>query len=838
MLGEAGYQGAGISLLGLSDAEPVKRRRGRPKSALRNLLGLPTLQVGQSNPSGLPSGVVQQQVDHQETQVVSALKVRRFFDLQQPLLSAPSCGRMKPDGVLDFVQVMQQAALAEPHVLDEPMLGLAKFFLEPATYSVISSLALSKQMDLNPGSINLRRCRLACFMFLQQVLQRRMLERAITVVVGKPSLLLYVDFSAYDETPMKLCLKDPVIVSDGSVVLPVSEVGMVSFTSDAHLVVGQRGQAVITKILQTQSTGGCLFSTVRGLQGVMIKQYTPLQSLAQTTGEVMYQALASASLVSESAESYPMKLRSVVCDKAGGNKRGELFMLAHRPGWLTWLWSCDIHALATCHKKVFSDLMKPFITGMVQCSLALRSPNSWQTFRSCVAAEVGSRPLQVVTSIPQDATSHKECLLGLLYGGSGKAMKDAVTLLASCSGDWRQYAIQVAWTSEKEPPSTAELRNQVIHGLFDTILASKPALWPNSRWTGFREAARDLFMLHYVHDLFYGSWCRYVEKMKGVTNTKASQTVARHATGVVENAMDAEFDPLNVQDALPQQSEGILAFGDGHNAEMSFQHTSNMAEVNATDRAIASTWLEGKPQASMTVLLIVLSSLDKIFLKHFHLASEQWELEQRSSVAKSLLSGEVPKRLYRLSIAATLELESQFFMDLHNCFCSERLWNIMVEEGLNLKTRALSFQMLARLGGVVKVHLSWPHTRFPMRTFKVLSDVRFAQEIACAPDCIKDGVTRELEAKYGSVACEEALAMLTMVATAQAVDTSVVEAKHASIRRQVVLRSCQSWSAALLQVSAEWIIQNFRRASNGYVAKKMASKKVLQLQSRWSFKPM
>eukprot|EP00971_Amphidinium_carterae_P334757 6470210-Amphidinium_carterae.1 len=52
-------------------------------------------------------------------------------------------------------------------------------------------------------------------------------------------------------------------------------------------------------------------------------------------------------------------------------------------------------------------------------------------------------------------------------------------------------------------------------------------------------------------------------------------------------------------------------------------------------------------------------------------------------------------------------------------------------------------------------------------------------------------------------------------------DTSGIEARHASIRRQIYARSVQTYSLAFKRVSSEWMLQCFRQAlKKGSVADK------------------
>eukprot|EP00971_Amphidinium_carterae_P216126 4289995-Amphidinium_carterae.1 len=60
-------------------------------------------------------------------------------------------------------------------------------------------------------------------------------------------------------------------------------------------------------------------------------------------------------------------------------------------------------------------------------------------------------------------------------------------------------------------------------------------------------------------------------------------------------------------------------------------------------------------------------------------------------------------------------------------------------------------------------------------------------------------------------------------------DTSGIEARHASVRRQIYARSVQTYSLAFKRVSSEWLLQCFRQAlKKGCVADKKKRQRKVQ----------
>ena len=134
--------------------------------------------------------------------------------------------------------------------------------------------------------------------------------------------------------------------------------------------------------------------------------------------------------------------------------------------------------------------------------------------------------------------------------------------------------------------------------------------------------------------------------------------------------------------------------------------------------------------------------------------------------------------------------------------------------------------MLSRMGAAVELHIGQPHKVFPVKVFKLLKDESQAQEMSAEPDCMKDGYTKALQARFGSLDNPEVQSILRMHALQQATDIGGIETRHASVRRQVVLLSVQIWRRELSEVSCDWLLQNLRRGRLTQFVSKRPTRKV------------
>ena len=88
-----------------------------------------------------------------------------------------------------------------------------------------------------------------------------------------------------------------------------------------------------------------------------------------------------------------------------------------------------------------------------------------------------------------------------------------------------------------------------------------------------------------------------------------------------------------------------------------------------------------------------------------------------------------------------------------------------------------------------------------------------SREMVADPPCLKDGYTLALQRQHAELTGPEFQSCLRLQAHLQMVDIAGIEARHASVRRQVTARSVQTWRLSLAQASSEWLLQNIRAGS-------------------------
>ena len=136
--------------------------------------------------------------------------------------------------------------------------------------------------------------------------------------------------------------------------------------------------------------------------------------------------------------------------------------------------------------------------------------------------------------------------------------------------------------------------------------------------------------------------------------------------------------------------------------------------------------------------------------------------------------------------------------------------------------------MMSRAASAQWELLAAPHTRFPWRLFLLLRDPGLSTELADRekfPDCVIGVWAANLRKLYPSLSGIEFMAILAEQASNLATDTSLLEAKHASIRRLLLSASMQTHALAHPQLSARWVLTQCRRRGRKRTATKVIRKR-------------
>eukprot|EP00971_Amphidinium_carterae_P329923 6462713-Amphidinium_carterae.1 len=207
---DAGSGEASQALFSVCPGKQPTKKRGRPPQKLRALLADFQGEAANAGASADSLSVSARHVVPRKALPLSACLSDADLVVSDTLPRPPMKGRM---GVVPFMAnllaVQRDGCSEDSDSLDAVLIEMGKFYLTDGGYNVASGRVLESKFGCDTESLHKRMYRLCCYRLFRQHYLRNMLESLIAEMLLAESLVYYMDFSCYDETPMKLSLKDP-----------------------------------------------------------------------------------------------------------------------------------------------------------------------------------------------------------------------------------------------------------------------------------------------------------------------------------------------------------------------------------------------------------------------------------------------------------------------------------------------------------------------------------------------------------------------------------------------------------------------------------------------------
>ena len=187
--------------------------------------------------------------------------------------------------------------------------------------------------------------------------------------------VLYLDFYTYDETSLKLRLREGTSTAKASEE-PMPGVDGHVHEGATHLAqenLDSRGTADVVKAKVLQLHSQWLMVLRRGDQYLTITgpTYQCLKNLENEKADTMKHALESARCVSMTVDRFLVKIRAACTDDHGSNVKAERCLVGESDAWLGLRVPCKLHKIATSATRCF-DLLSGFISLMLGLSLSFQ----------------------------------------------------------------------------------------------------------------------------------------------------------------------------------------------------------------------------------------------------------------------------------------------------------------------------------------------------------------------------------------------------------------------------------------------------------------------------------
>lgn len=815
------------------------RRRGRPNRLLQEALGAAAERLastpGLASGTGMPRGP---QVVAEASPGMSVAEMReQRSELLKMCTTAPADmhdllektlgGLARPTCVAEVVWACQAISKLAGEGADESVKNTAEVMLSTAPLSMATKKVRAEALGMSYQKLDAIMPMLGTSILTLDRLGRSALEKSYAKRLLPENLLLYIDWCAYDETPLPTAVEQEPIskplvaaiapsIADASSPLPLCTKGGRSALTP---LLG-RNQGV-QKILQTMQGGGLLMRLGDGrFVSLLPSTLCSLVILPDGTGESTAQAQMRISGVSRASTKFQQTTRAVCTDRAKANFLAERRVVSERgASWTGLHISCDVHRTSRIHDRTFS-VLDTNIRGMVDCALSMRNGPAMSRFRKAMRDEIASRFVVLHGAPTAEAKTHKMRVLQL-FVSHGTRLATRRLLLTLCpNGDWRNEAVEYYLPARSHDVAKDKLCEHLTTGVIAALCSCQPSSYPRHRWTGADLATDSLGIVEACHALLSTTYVRFAAGYEHAS--RARRVLASGSSNDQPMAQQHGLLPALCDGPVPEEDIGVdegaadtkPADGKDTDDPTSATEEQTWALINAARRRRALEWLRNAPLPALMLQRLVMEPLRSLLAKQFAVASQEWEQTQRGKLANALGSGgevSFADREYRLCLAAKGADEERCFEQLNLLLQAEEMWSILPRTTYTVSFRATAFRLISAAGCGVKQHLDFPHKTFPIRLFGLLADPTLAQELAAVPDCCLDKWSLQMKQLHPGFEGEELLHKLALFAILCWKDISQVEARHATIRRLLAFASLQTHQQKVVDLAVQWLCLQFRR---------------------------
>jgi hypothetical protein len=713
-------------------------------------------------------------------------------------------------------------------VADEEMLKVAARKLDVADEPAVSTSlqALSEILQVPPEQIKLNTRRLACLKHWHGRTCRGKFEHLITRQCMTYELLEYIDMARHDETPMDVRISAPPRAcgpSRGNAADAVIDARPQAILMLSSFLIGDCA-GLESKLLQSEHKWAMLLERRGSFFHVRSKAVCELQMLEDTTAATIAESQARISQVTVHANKFQMKTRAACTDKFSANFDAERRVVRSRGhGWLSDHRPCFVHVRATCHTITLGKLeLKDDVSGLVRAVLGMRKGKEFIVFKRCAREVLRSRIRLLRGAPPEWTMRHRRNVINTFVSGDGDKRAITRSLLALLpNGDWTQDEfVDVYFELFGFLVIDLEaILDVVVDGLMAALFSSPAKLYVRHRWTGADVAVDEFSIMEAISRLLTHIYERFVSEVSA-----SSRAISAAAARVANQ--DGDHLPDTGRQLVPVDSSNVASKP---------SETDKSAEAGDFNRREGLRYLKSRPFPRLVVIRVGLEVLQFMTTSQFYLDSEQFERDQRAEVVKAMRSNGaiLPRREYKITVMAKGMIEAQAFQKLSVAFDIEGVWSAVAGPDRNNRLRCLAFRYLSRIGASIEELACAPNREVSNRIYLLLHLPELWDSLRTTPPCLfKDAANKLIgEFRDEPIVTEKLLSKLEFNALERDVSIAPLEAKHASIRRLIMVRSLQTHKLDFKDLNAEWLCSRFRlwnaqtRTDRKHAAVKMRAKR-------------
>eukprot|EP00971_Amphidinium_carterae_P140232 2778418-Amphidinium_carterae.1 len=253
-------------------------------------------------------------------------------------------------------------------------------------------------------------------------------------------------------------------------------------------------------------------------------------------------------------------------------------------------------------------------------------------FRKCLRDLIASKLLIMEGAPSADATKYRNKMLDVFCSDANQVIT-RIVMGRLPNGDWRRRDVVEFYPT----PACQGLGRDAIAGIFADSLVycmakKKPGLWPRHRWTGADQVLNWIGLLATCHDLLSQAFRDFADAMKSPNG--AGGAGANEQTTLLGTCILQDVEEGGIEYSIGDRENDMVA---DNMREEEYTEDKRTSAEHSKDRSIGLQWVKSPHADDLYVMRLSIQPLLDLLQRQFHIASQEFEIEQRASMANHLL---------------------------------------------------------------------------------------------------------------------------------------------------------------------------------------------------------
>jgi hypothetical protein len=614
-------------------------------------------------------------------------------------------------------------------------------------------------------------------------------------------LVCFSESVRYDETPMRCRVND---TESLAMIAQLSQEVTASYLMDFK-------DSSVMKLCQSEFTVAMLVSIGTTFLFFQIPVTCWLQALDSTKAECMWQAQQDIRLhLDMFSKQFSRKQRICTSDGASAIAKCERGFVNGLVDTSLLHIICEIHVAAGLRSKTMR-ILDGAVSKAIHLALCLNFGSAMLSMRKQLRLFFRSNLKYVKGTPPPENLEKVKLLLDTFCSESDKPTRLRRTIIEILV-TWDIHSTDITHICNGCCSSYEDCLSKFEGYFVQAVCGRAPHIYPRHRWTGQEKPINWIGLFEGISRLFSVVF----QEFAAAKSTSSGAAIPKAEAPALFSAIldQAGADAADIAGEAASNLESEVPAGVA-GADPSASTWEQQQAANAARARSVQKWCHGDgPLADVILTKRVLEPQAHLMYTMLILGGDVWQNTQQGAELLGIQQGKCGTgllRKYRILIAAQQVLETELMDAVARLMVSGERWAVMPLTARTAEVRSKAFSALSMtlcLANELKVR----HRSYPFKLFLLLLDTKIKDEIL-SESCMWDNWSADFISKHSGhpdgIASAPALHDLKTSALLCHLDTSQVEAKHAYIRR-VLMLSVQTHLDSLSHVSASDVLRRYR----------------------------